>query len=201
MVNSFTIWYTCATHGGMPLLWSLPPRFLLDRSYRYRPPSFLSHHPLPRIVPRASLLSPCPARPSGPLRRAVPHCLLLLVLGFELPLDIEVGLALALDALLLHVTDHTLVHCLMLGVVSYLDRDISNLLGGTRRRTCCSAFCWKCTNTTVLAAKSEVPSRVILEARDMVGEAIGTWADRTIAEASCDFSVLKLNPVRFPMLR
>lgn len=115
--------HMCYTHGGTPLLRPLPPRFLLDRANGCRPPFFFCFHdtiPFLALSHRASLLPPRPAGPSGPLRRTVPHCLLLLVLGFELPLDIEVGLALALDALLLHVTDHALVHCLVVGVVSYL---------------------------------------------------------------------------------
>lgn len=41
-----------------------------------------------------------------------PHRLLLLVLGLQLPLQVEVELPLALDALLLHVADDALVHCL-----------------------------------------------------------------------------------------
>lgn len=41
-----------------------------------------------------------------------PHRLFLLVLGLQLPLQVEVELPLALDALLLHIADHALVHCL-----------------------------------------------------------------------------------------
>lgn len=35
--------------------------------------------------------------------------------------------------------------------------------------TAFSACCWKCTKNTVPAAKREVPRRVSLEARDIVG--------------------------------
>lgn len=44
----------------------------------------------------------------SPCRR--PHALVLLVLGLQLLLQVEVELALAFDALLLHITDHALVH-------------------------------------------------------------------------------------------
>lgn len=41
-----------------------------------------------------------------------PNCLLLPILGLQLLLQVEVELPLALDALLLHVADDALVHCL-----------------------------------------------------------------------------------------
>ncbi len=40
------------------------------------------------------------------------------------------------------------------------------------RRTSFSALCWKCTNATVAAAKSDVPNSVSFEARDMLGRRV-----------------------------
>lgn len=87
---------------------------------------------------------------------------MLLVLCLEGPLHVEVELPLALDALLLHVADDSLVHRLY---------KVSPLVFGARHepaeRTSFSHFCWKCTKTMVQAANSDVPAKVSLDARDM----------------------------------
>ena len=61
------------------------------------------------ILPRRKLALPLRALCRCILDRAA-HRLLLLVLGLQLPLHVKVELALALDALLLHVADDALVH-------------------------------------------------------------------------------------------
>lgn len=59
---------------------------------------------------------PSPLWLTSPAVRRAPDALLLLVLGLERPLQVKVELALLLEAHLLHVADHALVH--RLGAVS-----------------------------------------------------------------------------------
>lgn len=106
--------------------------------------------------------------------------LLPLILFLQLSLHIEIELSLSLYALLLHVANDAFVHCLpksqswtlYMDVRSGSSSDGLEQLGRSQltcgnSRTAFSAFCWKWTITTVLAAKSDVAAKVSFEARDI----------------------------------
>jgi hypothetical protein len=85
----------------------------------------------------------------------------LLVFLLKPPLHLEVGLSLFLDPLLLHVSNDSGVHCLEL--VS-CDSKVLRVPW----HTAFSAVCAQCTNATMPMVPTIVPTRVVLEAADML---------------------------------
>lgn len=65
-----------------------------------------------------------PGSPFVSLRRR-PHALFLFVFGFQLPLQVKVELALTLDALLFHISDHALMHSLLKSAICTKDHNLN----------------------------------------------------------------------------